>query len=74
MLKKLHILIIIFIIIILSASCARCVQCDIYDEEGYWVKDFGEYCGDYITTTEYEWDADDHAFQFYGGWAECYSY
>ena len=69
---------ILYIVILLSGlllmSCYRCVECEIYDEEGYYVKNYGEYCGDIITTSSYEIDADDHAYKYYGGWAECYSY
>ena len=49
-----------------------CVVCDIYDEYGDWVKDYGEYCGSYHKCEQFEEDADDHAFRYYRGWAECY--
>jgi hypothetical protein len=50
----------------------ECVACDIYDEYGHWVKDYGEFCGSYYECEEYEEDADRHARRFYNGWAECY--
>jgi len=49
-----------------------CVVCDIYDNYGHWVKDYGEYCGPYYKAEQYADDADDHARKFYKGWAECY--
>lgn len=54
-------------------GCAhQCVQCDIYDEYGYYVKDYGEYCGEWYMVSDYEDDAQYHAEHYYSGWAECY--
>lgn len=59
---------------IIIASCYpdRCVRCDIYDEYGDFVKDYGKFCGEYDQRQDYEEDADWHAYYYYNGWAECY--
>ena len=49
-----------------------CVVCDIYDEWGDWVKDYGEFCGSSHKAREYAEDADEHAWRYYDGYAECY--
>lgn len=72
--KKIKIASVIVIIFsVLFLSCTHyCVQCDIYDSEGYFVKDYGEYCGEWFMVNDYEEDAQWHAEYYYGGFADCY--
>ena len=71
--KKLLLIGILLISVTFSACIeVRCVVCDIYDEDGYFIKDYGEFCGSNYQREEYKDDADYHAYKYYGGWAECY--
>jgi hypothetical protein len=49
----------------------KCAYCDIYDENGEWVKDYGKYCGPEEIVEEFAIEADVHAEYYYDGWAEC---
>jgi len=70
--KKIFILSIALLSFTIFSSCSKCIQCDIYDGNGDYVKDYGEYCGEDYMMDEYQEEADYHAWRFYGGWAECY--
>lgn len=70
---KLRLLLVGFVAMVFLSSCIEtCIECEIYDEYGHYVKDYGEYCSeDYHDLDAYEIDADDHAWEFYGGHADC---
>ena len=73
--KKLILLGLVLVSFTFSAciiTSRTCVVCDIYDEYGDWVKDYGEFCGSEYKAEQYADDADYHAWEYYDGWAECY--
>jgi hypothetical protein len=75
LMKKLFIVGVILISITFSGCIIidqTCVVCDIYDKYGNFVKDYGEYCGSMHKARQYADDADQHAWDYYDGYANCY--
>ncbi|MBN2274711.1 MAG: hypothetical protein JXR41_00825 [Bacteroidales bacterium] len=76
--KKLILIFFLFIPAVLADSCivhdgCDCIVCEIYDEFGYYIEDYGRECGDSYDLDRFAEEADDYAWYVYGGFAECFN-
>ena len=75
--KKTILFLFLIIPALLSDSCitchdCECIECEIFDEYGYYIEDYGRECGDSYDLDYFAGEADDYAWYSYGGYAECF--
>jgi hypothetical protein len=64
--------------ILITCSCYTddqygCLECEIYDANGYYMENYGTEC-DVFQQDYFAEDANNYARDVYGGFAECHNY